>query len=73
VRDADIAKGFERIDRKALLRKTGTFPTLQRLIKRWLNDKKVCFRKSCIKMTLFDIWIRHSKSWQEMRLSRFDL
>ncbi len=37
VLDADIAKGFDRIDRKALLRKTGTFPTLQRLIKRWLN------------------------------------
>ena len=35
--DADIAKCFDRIDRKALLRKTGTFPTLQRLIKRWLN------------------------------------
>jgi RNA-directed DNA polymerase len=37
VLEADIAKCFDRIDRKALLRKTGTFPTLQRLIKRWLN------------------------------------
>lgn len=37
VLDADIAKCFDRIDRKALLRKTDTFPTLQRLIKRWLN------------------------------------
>ena len=37
VLDADIAKCFDRIDRDALLRKTGTFPTLQRLIKRWLN------------------------------------
>lgn len=35
--DADIAKCFDRIDRKALLRKTGTFPSLQRLIKRWLE------------------------------------
>jgi len=37
VLDADIAKCFDRIDRGALLRKTGTFPTVQRLIKRWLN------------------------------------
>ena len=37
VLDADIAKCFDRIDRDALLRKTGTFPTLQRLIKHWLN------------------------------------
>ena len=37
VLDADIAKCFDRIDREALLRKTGTFPTLQRLIKCWLN------------------------------------
>ena len=37
VLDADIAKCFDRIDRKALLRKTGTFPSLQRLIKRWLE------------------------------------
>jgi RNA-directed DNA polymerase len=37
VLDADIAKCFDRIDRKALLRKTDTFPSLQRLIKRWLN------------------------------------
>ena len=35
--EADSAKGFDRIDRAALLRKTGTFPTLQRLLKRWLN------------------------------------
>ncbi|MGC1951493.1 MAG: hypothetical protein WA970_02680 [Gammaproteobacteria bacterium] len=28
---------FDRIDRDALLRKTATFPTLQRLIKRWLQ------------------------------------
>jgi RNA-directed DNA polymerase len=37
VLDADIAKCFDRIDRNALLRKTGTFPSLQRLIKCWLN------------------------------------
>jgi RNA-directed DNA polymerase len=37
VLDADIAKCFDRIDRKALLRKTDTFASLQRLIKRWLN------------------------------------
>ena len=37
VLDADIAKCFDRIDRDALLRKTGTFPALRRLIKRWLN------------------------------------
>jgi RNA-directed DNA polymerase len=37
VLDADIAKCFDRIDREALLRKTGTFPTLRRLIKRWLH------------------------------------
>jgi RNA-directed DNA polymerase len=33
VLDADIAKCFDRIDRKALLRKTDTFANLQRLIK----------------------------------------
>ncbi len=37
VLDADIAKCFDRIDQEALLRKTGTFPSLQRLIKRWLK------------------------------------
>jgi RNA-directed DNA polymerase len=37
VLDADIAKCFDRIDRDALLRKTATFPTLQRLINRWLQ------------------------------------
>lgn len=37
VLDADIAKCFDRIDRAALLRKTDTFASLQRLIKRWLN------------------------------------
>ena len=37
VLDADIAKCFDRIDREALLRKTGTGPTLRRLIKRWLQ------------------------------------
>jgi RNA-directed DNA polymerase len=37
VLDADIAKCFDRIDRDALLRKTGTFPALRRPIKRWLN------------------------------------
>ena len=35
--DADIAKCFDHIDQEALLRKMGTFPTLQRLIKRWLK------------------------------------
>jgi RNA-directed DNA polymerase len=34
VLDADIAKCFDRIDQKALLRKMGTFPALRRLIKR---------------------------------------
>ncbi len=51
VLDADIAKCFDRIDREALLRKTGTFPTLQRLIKRWLNagiiDKGVFSETHC--------------------------
>ena len=37
MRDADIAKCFDRIDRSVLLRKIGTFPSLQRLIKGWLN------------------------------------
>lgn len=37
VLDADIAKCFDRIDQNALLRKTGTFPSLQRLIKGWLK------------------------------------
>lgn len=37
VLDADIAKCFDRIDRSVLLRKLGTFPSLQRLIKGWLN------------------------------------
>src|SRR5438067_13828118 len=35
--EAHIAKCFDRIDREALLRKTGTFPTLRRLIKGWLH------------------------------------
>jgi RNA-directed DNA polymerase len=37
VLDADIAKCFDRIDHDALLNKTETFPTLKRLIKRWLK------------------------------------
>lgn len=37
VLDADISKCFDRIDRKVLLDKTGTFPSLKRLIKRWLE------------------------------------
>jgi RNA-directed DNA polymerase len=37
VLEADIAKCFDRIDRSVLLRKIGTFPSLQRLIKGWLN------------------------------------
>lgn len=37
VLDADIAKCFERIDQEALLRKIKTFPTLNRLVKRWLK------------------------------------
>ena len=41
VLDADIAKCFDRIDREALLRKTGTFPTLQRLIKCWLKAEVI--------------------------------
>jgi RNA-directed DNA polymerase len=35
--DADIAKCFDRIDQKALLRKIKTFPTLNRLVKAWLQ------------------------------------
>jgi RNA-directed DNA polymerase len=37
VLDADIAKCFERIEQKVLLRKLGTFPTLRRLLQSWLN------------------------------------
>ncbi|MGV0029374.1 reverse transcriptase domain-containing protein [Phormidesmis priestleyi] len=37
VLDADIAKCFDRIDHNALLEKLNTFPTLRRLIKRWLK------------------------------------
>ena len=37
VLDADIAKCFDRINWSALLRKLGTFPMLQRLIKGWLK------------------------------------
>ena len=37
VRDADISKCFDRIDRDALMSKMGTFPTLRRLIARWLE------------------------------------
>jgi RNA-directed DNA polymerase len=35
--DADIAKCFDRIDHQALLRKLKTFPTLNRLVKAWLQ------------------------------------
>jgi RNA-directed DNA polymerase len=35
--DADIAKCFDRIDQQALLRKIKTFPTLNRLVKAWLQ------------------------------------
>lgn len=37
VLDADIAKCFDRIDHKYLIKKLGTFPTLTRLIKSWLK------------------------------------
>jgi RNA-directed DNA polymerase len=37
VLDADIAKCFDRIDHRALLDKTDTFPLLRRLIKGWLK------------------------------------
>jgi RNA-directed DNA polymerase len=37
VLDADIAKCFDRIDHTALLRKLATFPTLRKVIKRWLK------------------------------------
>src|SRR5712691_10541093 len=44
--DADIAKCFDRIEHKALLRKLQTFPQLSRLIQRWLKagvlDNGVC-------------------------------
>jgi RNA-directed DNA polymerase len=35
--DADIAQCFDRIDQQALLRKIKTFPTLNRLVKAWLQ------------------------------------
>ena len=35
--DADIAQCFDRIDQQALLRKLNTFPTLNRLVKAWLQ------------------------------------
>jgi len=35
--DADIAKGFDRIDQHALLRKRKTFPTLNRRVQAWLQ------------------------------------
>ena len=44
--DADIAQCFDRIDQQALLRKIKTFPTLNRLVKAWLQagvlDNGVC-------------------------------
>jgi RNA-directed DNA polymerase len=38
VLDADIAKCFDRIDHRELLRKLNTFPTLRRQIKAWLRS-----------------------------------
>jgi RNA-directed DNA polymerase len=35
--DADISKCFDRIDHKALISKIHTYPTLSRLIRRWLK------------------------------------
>ncbi|MBE9170372.1 HNH endonuclease [Pleurocapsales cyanobacterium LEGE 06147] len=37
VLDADIAKCFDRINHNVLLKKLNTFPTLRRLVKRWLK------------------------------------
>jgi RNA-directed DNA polymerase len=37
VLDADIAKCFDRIDQEALLCKMETFPSMRRLLKRWLK------------------------------------
>lgn len=37
VLDADIAKCFDRINHNVLLKKLNTFPTLRRLVKRWLE------------------------------------
>jgi RNA-directed DNA polymerase len=37
VLDADIAKCFDRIDHKALLTKTATFPTMRRQVRTWLK------------------------------------
>lgn len=37
VLEADISKCFDKINHKALLEKINTFPTLKRLIKRWLK------------------------------------
>jgi RNA-directed DNA polymerase len=37
VLDADIAKCFDRIDHKALLRKLNTFPTIRRQVQAWLK------------------------------------
>ncbi|NEU84605.1 group II intron reverse transcriptase/maturase, partial [Nostoc sp. UIC 10630] len=38
VLDADISKCFDKINHKVLLEKINTFPTLKRLIKRWLES-----------------------------------
>ncbi len=37
VLDADIAKCFDRINHKALLKKLNTFPTIRRQIRAWLK------------------------------------
>jgi len=37
VLDADIAKCFDRIDHKALLKKINTFPTIRRQVRAWLQ------------------------------------
>ena len=49
VLDADIAKCFDRIDHKALLKKLNTYPTLRRQIKAWL--KAGVMDENCFKET----------------------
>ncbi|MDB9360677.1 reverse transcriptase domain-containing protein, partial [Nodularia spumigena CS-588/02] len=50
VLDADIAKCFDRINHKALLRKLNTFPTIRRQVRAWLKaevmDEKQLFPTS---------------------------
>jgi len=48
VLDADIAKCFDRINHQALLNKLGTYPTLRRVIKAWLQAGVLDGDKFCL-------------------------